>query len=207
MKKRIVLATRNADKVREIRAIFEGSGVGVELLGLDGFAGVPEVDEDGETLKANAVKKARTVGNHTGLPALAEDTGLFVDCLDGAPGVRSSRYADTDPHRHTATYDDNCRKLLAEMRGVPLRKRTARFTCVAAFYAPRLNKAYTRSGEVEGVITEKPSGDHGFGYDPVFLYPPLQKTFAEMTAEEKNRISHRFKAMKRIAQLMRQMGY
>ncbi len=205
MKKKLVLATKNKDKVKEILKIFELLKFkNIEILFFSDFNNIPEIEEDAKTLKGNAVKKAKIVGNTTGLPALSEDTGLFVDYLNGAPGVYSSRYADKNPKKHTATYEDNYKKLLKELEGVPWEKRTAKFVCVACLYIPKINKYYTRTGEVKGFISFNPSGEYGFGYDPVFFYPPKQKTFAELSSEEKNFLSHRFLAIKKIISLIKE---
>ncbi len=207
MIKKIVLATQNKDKIKEIKYIFEILKMqNIQLYTIsDFFDKKIEIEEDGKTLKDNAIKKAKFVGNLVGLPTLSEDTGLFVDYLGGAPGVCSARYADTDPKKHTVTYEDNYKKLLRELKGVPWEKRTAKFICVACIYLPKQNKCYTRKGVVEGYITFEPKGQNGFGYDPVFYYPPKEKTFAEMSFEEKNSLSHRFLAFKKISLLVKEM--
>lgn len=198
--KKLVLATKNKDKIKEIKYILEILGYlnKFEIIDLYKFEKLPEIKEDGKTLKENAVKKAKIIGDYTGLPSLAEDTGLFVDYLDGAPGIYSARYADKESYKHVATYEDNYKKLLKELKDVPWEKRTARFICTACFYIPKKGKVYTRTGEVRGFITLHPTGNYGFGYDPVFYYPPLQKTFAELTQEEKCKVSHRTIAIKKI---------
>lgn len=193
MKKRIVLATRNSDKVREIIELL--ASLDAEILPLTSFADAPEVEEDGHTLEANALKKARTIARHTGLPAVADDTGLEVDYLDGAPGVYSSRFAGEH-----ASYADNVKKLLEQLRGVPREKRSARFRCVVAYVDGDL--AETVSGECQGVICEEPHGNRGFGYDPVFYVPEYGCTFAEMELETKNKISHRAKAFSNFKHLI-----
>ncbi|MEN3014116.1 MAG: RdgB/HAM1 family non-canonical purine NTP pyrophosphatase [Endomicrobiia bacterium] len=203
--KKLVISTRNIDKLKEIKAILEKSGLkNIQILSMFDFQNLPEVEEDGKTLKENAIKKAKVVGNFTGLPTLAEDTGLFVDYLNGAPGVYSARYADKDPKRHTATYEDNYKKLLNELKDVPWEKRTAKFITISCLYLPQKNKTFTRKGEVKGYITFVPQGTNGFGYDPVFYFPPKQKTFAELKQEEKNSISHRAIAIKRIIPLIKE---
>jgi XTP/dITP diphosphohydrolase len=203
--KKIVLATRNKDKVKEIKNIFKMLKFdNIDLLCVNDFANVPEVEEDGKTLKENAIKKAKIVGNYTGLPALSEDTGLFVEYLNGAPGVISARYADTTK-KHNATYEDNYNKVLKEMENVSWENRKAEFVCVAALYLPKQNKCFTRKGVVKGYISIFPSGKNGFGYDPIFYYPPKQKTFAEMDLEEKNFLSHRFLAIKEVVKLIRSL--
>lgn len=188
---KLVLATNNRDKVREIEKIFVVPGV--ELLNLTDFPGAPLVVEDGNTLEENALKKAKEIAVFTGLPTIADDTGLEVDFLGGRPGVYSSRYAGEG-----ATYAQNIAKLLREMENAPDEQRTARFRCVAAFYSPELQ--FTEEGRLEGVILRERRGDQGFGYDPVFFLPAQGKTLAEMTTIEKNRLSHRGQAFRRLAQ-------
>ena len=184
----LVIATRNKGKTAEIRSLLEGFPV--EIRNLDDFGPIPEVEEDGETFDDNAYKKASFAAKVLGFPALADDSGLTVDALGGAPGVYSARYAGED-----ATDEDRWRKLLEEMKGKNDRK--AAFECVVSIAVPG-GAALTYEARCEGVIAEKPSGENGFGYDPVFYYPPLKKTFAELTQEEKNRISHRGKALQEI---------
>ncbi len=190
---KLVLATRNRDKVREIRELL--SLINIEILTLDEFPDAPDVVEDGATLEENAIKKARAIADFTGLPAVADDTGLEVDYLNGKPGVHSSRYAGAG-----ASYADNVQKLLRELAGVPWQKRRAKFRCVAAL----CTKAETRTveGMCDGLITEAPRGERGFGYDPVFYVPELHHTFAEMELEVKNRISHRALAFRKLKELI-----
>lgn len=188
--KDIVLATRNRHKGAEVAALL--SGLGLTVRTLDEFPQAPEVVEDGATCEANAVKKASEIAAATGLPAVADDTGLEVDALGGRPGVYAARYAGEQ-----ATYDDNCRKLILELSGVPPEKRTARFITVAALAVPSHGVRVT-TGELRGTITKAPIGSQGFGYDPVFFVPELGKTLAEMTSEEKNRVSHRAKAFLKL---------
>ena len=163
---------------------------------MDEFPDVPDVVEDGETCEANAVKKARAVSEATGLLAVADDTGLEVDALGGRPGVYAARYAGQQ-----ATYEDNCRKLLQELAGVPHDRRTARFVTVAAVAEPS-EKVQVTTGRLDGLITEAQVGEQGFGYDPVFYVPDLGKTLAELSSEEKNRISHRAKAFAQVRELL-----
>lgn len=193
MSRRLVLATGNQDKIVEIKNLLEH--LEIEILTLDAFPGAPDVVEDGKTLEENAIKKARAIADFTGLPAVADDTGLEVDYLDGAPGVYSSRYSGEH-----ATYADNVNKLLRELVGVPKEKRSARFRCVAAFCNP--NDCRTIEGRCEGVIGEERRGEGGFGYDPVFYVPEYDRTFAEMDLELKNRISHRAKAFLKLRELI-----
>jgi len=189
----IILATHNRGKMKEMSSIL--AHLPVKLLTLDDFPQIGEIPETGETLKENAFIKAETVHQKTGLPALADDTGLEVDALDGAPGVHSSRYDG-----ETATFEDNCRKMMQEMDGIPAEERTARFHTVIAFVSNSGNE--WTEGMVEGRILEKKQGDGGFGYDPLFYYPPLKKTFAELNSEQKNNISHRGKALRNFCQIL-----
>ncbi|MDZ7270319.1 MAG: XTP/dITP diphosphatase [candidate division KSB1 bacterium] len=195
--RRLVLATRNRDKIREMCQLLADNGW--EILSLEQFRDAPEVVEDGATIEANATKKALTVAQFTGLPALADDTALEVDCLGGAPGVYSSRYAGPD-----ASYADNVLKLLRALEGVPEEDRLARFRCVIAIAEGE--RVRTVEGVCEGRITTEPRGDGGFGYDPVFLVPDLGKTFAEMTPAQKNAISHRGKALQKAKALLATWG-
>jgi XTP/dITP diphosphohydrolase len=191
----IVLATRNRHKGAEVAALL--AGLGITIRTLDEFPHAPEVVEDGATCEANAVKKAREIAAATGLPAVADDTGLEVDALGGRPGVYAARYAGDQ-----ATYEDNCRKLIHELSGVPTGKRTARFITVAALAIPS-NGVRVTTGELPGLITDAPSGSQGFGYDPVFFVPELGKTLAELSSEEKNRVSHRAKAFMKLRDLLK----
>lgn len=186
MIKELVLATRNRHKGEELAVLLGDSGIRIRTLA--DFPDAPEVEEDGATCEANAIKKARVISQATGLPAVADDTGLEVDALGGRPGVYAARYAGEH-----ATYEDNCRKLLQELSGVPLDKRTARFITIAAIAVPGEAVQVTR-GVLDGCITEEASGSRGFGYDPVFYVPEMKATLADITAEQKNRISHRAKA-------------
>ncbi len=194
MIKELVLATRNPDKGRELTALLSDFGISIRTLAE--FPAVPEVVEDGETCEANAIKKAVTVARVTGLPAVADDTGLMVEALGGRPGVHAARYAGEG-----ATYEDNCRKLLHELAGVPRERRGARFVTVAAIADPK-GKVEAVQGVLDGLITETPAGEKGFGYDPVFFVPELGKTLAQLTPEEKNRISHRARAFAKIKELL-----
>ena len=184
----LVIATRNPGKTAEIRAMLKDFPI--EIKSLDDFGPIPEVKENGDTFDENAYKKASFVSKVLGLPALADDSGLVVDALDGAPGVFSARYAGEN-----ATDEQRYNKLLREMKGRTNRK--AAFECVISIAVPP-GPALTYEARCEGLITEKPSGENGFGYDPVFFYPPLKKTFAEISSEEKNRVSHRGKALREL---------
>ncbi len=192
------MATRNRDKCAELAALL--GDLGIRLRTLDDFPEVPDVTEDGETCEANAVKKASAVARHTGLPAIADDTGLQVDALGGRPGVYAARYAG-----ETVSYEDNWRKLLRELEGVPREQRRARFITVAAVARPSAEKVEVVEGVLEGFIAEAPVGTQGFGYDPVFYVPELGKTLAQLTSDEKNRISHRARAVIKAKVLLRSM--
>jgi XTP/dITP diphosphohydrolase len=186
--KAMVLATGNKGKVSEIKELFKGFNIEIKSL-LD-FDPIPSVIEDGKTFEENAYKKASFSAKVLGLPALADDSGLVVEALGGAPGVYSSRYAGND-----ATDPDRIIKLLMDMRGKTNRR--AYFESVIIIAVP-LGPALTFKGRCDGVITHEPRGENGFGYDPVFYYPPLDKTFAQMSMEEKNGVSHRGKAMMKL---------
>lgn len=187
---KVVVASRNPGKVAEFAALLQG--LPLELLSWADFPDAPEVAETGSSFRENALIKARAAVRSTGLPALADDSGLEVDWLKGAPGVYSSRYAGLER-------DDlaNNRKLLAELEGVPAGRRTARFRCVIAVVTPN-GEEYLSEGVCEGLITAAPRGDRGFGYDPIFLVPSLGKTFAELGPEVKNSISHRAQALRGV---------
>lgn len=182
---KLLFATRNRHKLEELRALFLFSGLEVGSA-LD-FPELPDVEEDGETLEENAIKKAVTLARATGCWALADDTGLEVEALDGAPGVYSARYAGEH-----VDYAANNAKLLRAMRGVSNRR--ACFRCVIALSSPA-GEARTVEGRCEGTITERPRGTHGFGYDPVFLPHGHSQTFAEMAEAMKNSLSHRARAL------------
>ncbi len=184
----LVLATKNKGKISELRALFRYSDI--EIKTLSDFGPIPPVVEDGDTFEDNAVKKAQFTARVLGVPALADDSGLAVKSLGGAPGVFSSRYAGEN-----ADDEANIRKLLSEMAGVE--DRSAAFLCVLAIAVPR-GPALIYEGSCQGVIAGKPEGDQGFGYDPVFYYPSLKKTFAQLTRAEKNRVSHRGKAIEEL---------
>lgn len=181
----LVVATRNRGKTEEIRGLLKDFNVMIKNL--DDFGPIPEVEEDGGTFDDNAYKKASFAARVLGLPALADDSGLLVQALDGAPGVHSARYAGKN-----AGDEEKCLKLLQAMQGKTDRK--AAFECVISIAVPA-GPALTYEARCEGLIADKLAGSNGFGYDPVFYYPPLKKTFAELTMEEKSRVSHRGKAL------------
>lgn len=184
----LVIATRNPGKTAEIRSLLHGFAV--DIRDLTDFGPIPEVEEDGTTFDENAYKKSSFTARVLGLPALADDSGIAVEALKGAPGVYSARYGGEG-----LSDADRCRKLLAEMQGAPCRR--AVFECVISLAVP-CGPALTYEARCEGLLALAPAGDNGFGYDPVFFYPPLGKTFAQMTAEEKNRVSHRGKALNEL---------
>lgn len=184
----IVLATTNKNKVAEFREILKDFDV--ELKSLSDFGPIPEVIEDGETFDDNAYKKAHHTARVLGLPAIADDSGLVVEALDGAPGVFSARYAGVD-----ATDEDNCSKLLKEIKDHTNRK--AKFVCCLSIAVPS-GPALTYESECEGIILDEKRGESGFGYDPLFYFEQLGKTFAELSMEEKNKVSHRGKALEEL---------
>ena len=187
---KLVVATRNAGKLKEIRRLLEAQGV--TILGLDMFPEAPEVEEDGDTFALNAAKKAETIARVTGLPCLADDSGLTVAALEGRPGVHSARYSGAD-----ATDSSNNLKLLAEMALVPESQRQAAFCCVMALCLPD-QPTRLFEGRVEGVILNQKQGDGGFGYDPLFWVPEFDCTMAELPLDIKNRISHRGQALRQV---------
>ena len=186
----IVLATRNAGKVKEFQQLLKDFPV--EIKNLNDFGPIPEVEEDGATFDDNAYKKAAFTARVLGLPAIADDSGLVVETLGGAPGVMSARYAGEN-----ATDQENIKKLLAAMVGK--NDRRAAFECVISIAVPS-GPALTYEGRCEGEIATAPKGSSGFGYDPVFYFPELGRTFAELSSEEKNRVSHRGKALSQVAE-------
>jgi len=184
----LVLATYNKGKSQEIKRLLKDSPV--EIKDLTDFGPIPPVVEDGATFDDNAYKKASFTSRVLGLPAIADDSGLVVPALDGAPGVFSARYAGEN-----ATDQQNCSKLLEQMKGV--KDRSASFVCVVSIAIPT-GPALTYEAQCNGMISEVPSGKSGFGYDPIFFFPPKNKTFAELSADEKNEVSHRGKAFLEI---------
>lgn len=191
---KLLVATRNPGKVRELSRLFAGVE-GVSCVGLDAFPEVPEVVEDADTFEGNAIKKAREVALATGLPTIADDSGIEVDALGGAPGVFSARYSGHGD-------DANNAKLLAELESVPDSERTARFRCVLAFADPRGalgDVVHVEHGVVEGSILRELRGTGGFGYDPLFLLRGDTRTTAELSADEKNAISHRAEAARKMS--------
>ena len=197
---KLLLATHNAHKVEEIRAILASAGTamdGIEVIGLDAYPNVPEAPEDHDTFVDNAIQKARFVHARTGVACVADDSGLEVDALDGAPGVRSKRYTPE------ATAASNNRKLLRELSG--REDRTARFRCVLALVTEQ--GVWTADGSCEGSIATQPRGSGGFGYDPLFMpNDHLGRSMAELAPGEKNTISHRGRAFAQLPTLLAQSG-
>lgn len=194
--RKLLIAKRSKGKFPEIIEILKG--LPFDFINLNDASEIPlgyEVEEPGMTIEGNAIIKAMTLGKKTGYLTLSEDTGLEVDALGGRPGVYTARYAPGGDK-------DRYEKLLGELKGVPEEKRTARFRAVAAIYDPKTDKIRTCEGIYEGRIMEEPKGTNGFGYDPVFFNPKLQKTSAEMNMEEKNSISHRGLVIKKAREIL-----
>jgi XTP/dITP diphosphohydrolase len=190
-----LLATGNPGKARELAELL--AGVPYTLVTLADVGLPDDVEEVGVTLEENALIKARSYARRSGLTTLADDSGLEVDALGGAPGVHSKRFAGED-----ATDEERVAYLLQRLEGTPLEERTAAFRCVLAVAAPD-GRALTREGVCRGIITDTPQGSDGFGYDPVFWVPEVGRTMAELTPSEKNRISHRARAAREAAELLR----
>lgn len=184
----LVIATRNKGKTAEIRDLLKDFPV--EIKNLDDFGPIPEVVEDGETFDENAYKKASFTARILGYPALSDDSGLVVEALDGAPGVHSARWAGPD-----ASDAQRCEKLMKALEDQT--NRAAAFECVISIAVPE-GPALTYEDRCEGIIARAPAGENGFGYDPVFFFPPLKKTFAQLTMAEKSRVSHRGKALQQV---------
>ncbi len=196
--KRVLVATSNAGKIRDFAGA--ASHFGIEIVPLPNLASLPDVVEDGATFEANARKKAEAYSRFTpGEIVIADDSGLEVDALSGAPGVHSARYSAYEPHHAEANADDeaNNAKLIREIKRIPVEKRTARFVCWIA--AARDGKTLAVfEGNAEGVILDAPRGTTGFGYDPLFYFPQIEKTFAELSAENKSQYSYRGQAFRKF---------
>lgn len=187
---KLVLATQNKDKVREIRKEF--SNLSLEIISLEDLTNFPSIIEDGKTLRENALKKARIVAEKIGTWALGDDTGLIVAALGEKPGIFSARFAGPK-----ATYKENCEKLLQVMKEIPQEKRRAYFSTILALVHPD-GREVVLEGKLEGTILGRMRGSGGFGYDPLFYVPRLGKTLAEISLEEKNIISHRGQALRKM---------
>ncbi|MCK4508835.1 MAG: XTP/dITP diphosphatase [Desulfuromonadales bacterium] len=190
----LVVATRNAGKLKEIRRLLESQEI--KVLSLDSFPDAPEVEEDGDTFASNAAKKAETIARVTGLPCLADDSGLVVASLQGRPGVHSARFSGADANDHS----NNC-KLLEKMALVPEKQRQAAFCCVMALCLPE-QPTRLFEGHVEGMILSQSQGDGGFGYDPLFWLPEFNCTMAELPLDKKNAISHRGQALRQVVEYL-----
>jgi len=199
-RRRILVASTNPGKMAELRAMLDAD---VEWVGLSDFPGLPEVEEDGATFAENARKKAVGYARATGLWTIADDSGLAVDALGGEPGVKSARYSGEKLPGEERTLLDhrNMKKVLELLDGVPKEKRTARFICCLCLASPKKVLLET-TGKVEGVITDREIGTDGFGYDPIVFIPDMGKTVAQMTAEEKNSISHRGNAIRKLKPML-----
>jgi XTP/dITP diphosphohydrolase len=187
--KKLVVATHNRDKFTELKRELEG--LGLEILPAFDFAGIPDVIEDGKSLEENSLKKAKEISNFTMLPTLADDTGLFVEALNGQPGIYAARFAG-----EKCTYADNVRKMLDMMRGVEAGKRQAAFRTIITLYFPG-EAPQVFEGRVEGVISGEERPGRAFGYDPIFLPEGSSRAFSEMDMDEKNAISHRGRAVQK----------
>jgi len=195
---RIVVATRNRHKVREIAVLLDEAGLAIEPVTIDEVAPRAELVEDEDTFDGNALAKARQASVACGMPAIADDSGIEVDALGGAPGVRSARWAG-EPCNDQRNND----KLLREMVGIPTEKRGARYRCAAAFVDASQGAEVVRSGACEGVVLDSPRGQGGFGYDPLFFLPGLGKTMAEIDLDQKNQLSHRAAAFRGLVAALR----
>jgi XTP/dITP diphosphohydrolase len=191
----VVLATRNQGKIKEIAAFLEDEKI--RIYSLNDFPNVAPIKEDGKTFRENALKKARHVAQLTNKPAIADDSGLEVDALGGKPGVLSARFAG-----EKATDNEKNEKLLKTLKGVPSAERGASFRCVLALVDPSGQEIVIEE-ECRGIIASEKRGKNGFGYDPLFFFPPLKKTFAQLTREKKNAVSHRGKALRKLRGILR----
>jgi len=191
---KIVLATNNQHKAAEIKFMLDN--LPLQILTADDFENFPDVEETGKTLEENAYLKARAIQEFTGLPSVADDSGLEVPVLNGAPGVHSARYAGPG-----CSFEDNNKKLLSELEGIPEQDRKAVFRCVIAICFDKDDCQHVE-GKVSGTITTETAGENGFGYDPVFYHPFYKKTLAELPPEEKNKISHRALAINKAKELL-----
>lgn len=199
---KIIAATRNKNKVAEMKDILSEAGI-TEVITLDEAGVEGDVEETGTTFAENALLKARAAYMATGLPSIADDSGLSVDVLGGEPGVYSARYASENGEN--SDDDANIEKLLGKLKGVPENERTARFVSAIAFIDENGNEICT-IGKCEGIITGEKRGSKGFGYDPVFFYAPFGKTFGELSEEEKNSISHRANGIKALCEKLKNKG-
>ncbi len=195
---KLLIATKNKGKVNEIRSLL--GDIPILLLPLNSFPHLPDVLEDGETFRENALKKAGIVAHSSGVVTLADDSGLCIDALDGRPGVLSARYAG-----ERASDAEKCARILHEMEHVPDELRTARFVCIIALVTPQ-GEEMVFKGTCEGIIIREMRGAAGFGYDPIFYYPGSGCTFAEMDSEAKNRVSHRGRALREFRNYLKELS-
>jgi XTP/dITP diphosphohydrolase len=209
MNRKILVATTNPGKAAELEAMLD---LDVNWLTLDDFPNTPEVKEDGATFTENARKKAIGYATATGLWTIADDSGLVIDALNGAPGIKSARFSGEKDEDRTLIDHKNVAKVLRLLKGVPTEKRTARFACSLCLACPEPVEGASpdqilieTQGTLEGIITEKEIGNNGFGYDPVFFVPHLKKTVAQLTREEKNAISHRGSAIRKLKPLLEEL--
>jgi XTP/dITP diphosphohydrolase len=201
MKRKILVATTNPGKIAELKAMLD---IDVELVGLADFEGIAEIEEDGSTFAQNARKKAAGYARASGLWTVADDSGLVIDALGGAPGVKSARFSGEKDRDRTLLDHRNMAKVLTLLEGVPAEKRTARFVCALCLASPEQILIETE-GTLEGLIAEQEMGENGFGYDPIFFVPALNRTVAQFTRERKNAISHRGNAIRRLKPLLKQL--
>jgi XTP/dITP diphosphohydrolase len=209
MKYKILVATTNPGKLAEIRAML---GSDIQWVGLSDFKGIAEIKEDGATFAENARKKALGYAKATGLWTLADDSGLVIDALGGEPGIESARFSGAKDKDRTLLDRKNMAKVLKLLEGVPREKRTARFVCCMCLASPPdewraspVKILIETEGTLEGLITDKEIGENGFGYDPIFFVPHLNKTVAQLTTEEKNAISHRGNALRKLKPLLEEL--
>jgi len=198
---KIVVATRNKHKVTELKELFS-KFCKFDLITLDEAGFTDEIIENGNTFEENALIKARTAAAALGLCAIADDSGLAVDALGGEPGIFSARYASSNGKN--SQDDENIDKVLSNLKEIPEHEKTARFVCAMAYVEPN-GKEICKIGTCEGIISSERRGNNGFGYDPVFFYPPLGKTFGELSEEEKNALSHRAKAIEKLAEELKEL--
>jgi len=207
--KKILVATTNPGKIAEIRAMLDFD---VEWSGLADFPNINEIKEDGESFAENARKKALGYAEQTGLWTIADDSGLVIDALDGAPGVKSARFSGAKDENRTLLDHKNMAKVLKLLEGVPKEKRTTRFVCCLCLASPEPVEGASpgevlaeAEGKLEGVIAEREVGENGFGYDPIFFVPSLDKTVAQLIRKEKNAISHRGNAIRELKHFLKQL--
>lgn len=202
--RKLILATQNKGKIAEFERLLAEHASDIKVLGLADFPDMPDVEESGQTLSENAFLKARAIADFAKLPALADDSGLFVDHLGGKPGVYSARYGGYEGNDAKQRDLININKLLTELADLPVEKRSAQFKCVVAFANPESNFEHEELGELKGQITFQPAGNEGFGYDPIFTPINFEQTLAQLGAGVKDRISHRGQALRAMAPILNQ---